>query len=104
MLISVSADELWKGVVGVSNAGKKKGRGKRVGRKKVTDLNKGQFIGEGKNENSFLEYLLINLLNIKAELCLLQLHVAVSQATRIRLKVTLLFLIHHWSSGPRSKS
>lgn len=43
----VSADDLWRGVVSVSNAGKKKGRGKRVGRKKVTDLNKGQFIGEG---------------------------------------------------------
>lgn len=54
MFISVSAEELWKGVVGVSNAGKKKGRGKRVGRKKVTDLNKGQFIGEGKKENVFL--------------------------------------------------
>lgn len=46
--VQVSADDLWKGVVGVSNAGKKKGRGKRVGRKKITDLNKGQFIGEGK--------------------------------------------------------
>jgi small subunit ribosomal protein S5 len=44
----VSAEELWKGVVGVSNAGKKKGRGKRVGRKKVTDLNKGQVLGVGR--------------------------------------------------------
>lgn len=46
--VKVSADDLWRGVVSVSNAGKKKGRGKRVGRKKVTDLNKGQFIGEGR--------------------------------------------------------
>ena len=44
---SVPAEELWKGVVGVSNAGKKKGRGKRVGRKKVTDLNRGQVLGTG---------------------------------------------------------
>jgi len=44
----LTANELWNGVVGVSNAGKKKGRGKRVGRKKVTDLNKGQILGVGK--------------------------------------------------------
>jgi len=45
---AVSSDQLWAGVIGVSNAGKKKGRGKRVGRKKATDLNKGQRIGVGK--------------------------------------------------------
>lgn len=47
--VSVTADELWSGVVGVSNAGKKRGRGKRVGRKKSTDLNKGQVLGSGKD-------------------------------------------------------
>jgi len=46
-VIAVPAEELWKGVVGVSNAGKKKGRAKRVGRKRVTDLNKGQMLGSG---------------------------------------------------------
>jgi hypothetical protein len=46
--VTDSADDLWKGVVGVSNAGKKKGRGKRVGRKKQTDLNRGQILGTGK--------------------------------------------------------
>ena len=42
-----TAENLWNGVVGVSNAGKKKGRGKRVGRKKQTDLNRGQILGTG---------------------------------------------------------
>ena len=42
-----TAEELWAGVVGVSNSGKKKGRGKRVGRKRVTNLNKGQVLGSG---------------------------------------------------------
>ena len=46
--LPVSADQLWGGVTGVSNAGRKRGRGKRVGRKRVTDLNKGQYIGDGK--------------------------------------------------------
>ncbi|KAI0239227.1 28S ribosomal protein S5, mitochondrial [Lamellibrachia satsuma] len=44
----VGADQLWEGVVAVSNAGRKRGRGKRVGRKKITDLNRGQMIGTGK--------------------------------------------------------
>ena len=44
---AVSANELWDGVVGVSNAGRKRGRGKRVGRKKITDLNRGQVMGTG---------------------------------------------------------
>lgn len=43
---SVTADELWGGVYGVSNAGRKRGRGKR-GRKRM-DLNRGQIIGVGK--------------------------------------------------------
>jgi len=46
--VTVSGQQLWAGVTGVSNAGKKKGRGKRVGRKKATDLNKGQRLGVGK--------------------------------------------------------
>jgi len=45
--VSVSSELLWRGVTGVSNAGKKKGRGKRVGRKKATDLNRGQRLGVG---------------------------------------------------------
>lgn len=44
---TVGADQLWEGVVAVSNAGRKRGRGKRVGRKKITDLNRGQMIGTG---------------------------------------------------------
>ena len=43
----VTADQLWSGVTGVSNAGKKRGRGRRVGRKKRADLNKGQELGTG---------------------------------------------------------
>ena len=43
----MTADDLWKGVSGVSNAGKKKGRGKRVGRKNKANLNRGQVIGTG---------------------------------------------------------
>lgn len=42
------AEDLWRGVVSVSNAGKKRGRGKGSGRKIVKDLNKGQVIGFGK--------------------------------------------------------
>lgn len=42
----VTAEDLWGGVFGVSNAGRKRGRGKH-GRRKV-DLNKGQVIGLGK--------------------------------------------------------
>lgn len=51
--LTVSSQQLWDGVTGVSNAGKKKGRGKRVGRKKATDLNRGQRLGVGK-QNSLL--------------------------------------------------
>ncbi|KAK7104937.1 small ribosomal subunit protein uS5m-like [Littorina saxatilis] len=43
----VTADDLWGGVYGVSNAGRKRGRGKRA--RKKTDLNRGQIIGVGKN-------------------------------------------------------
>lgn len=48
LLITVPADNLWKGVTSVSNAGKKRGRGKGVGKKMAKDLNKGQMIGVGK--------------------------------------------------------
>lgn len=43
----VTADELWKGVTSVSNAGRKRGRAKGLMRKK--DLNRGQIIGIGKS-------------------------------------------------------
>nr|CAG4637008.1 EOG090X0689 [Ceriodaphnia reticulata] len=42
------ADKLWKGVTSVSNAGKKRGRGRAVGKKTAKNLNKGQIIGVGK--------------------------------------------------------
>lgn len=47
--VAVAADQLWEGVVAVSNAGRKRGRGKRVGRRKITDLNRGQMIGTGES-------------------------------------------------------
>ncbi|XP_014610265.1 PREDICTED: 28S ribosomal protein S5, mitochondrial [Polistes canadensis] len=40
------AEQLWKGVTSVSNAGKRRGRARGVARRK--DLNKGQIIGEGR--------------------------------------------------------
>lgn len=42
----MTAEQLWKGVTSVSNAGKKRGRGKSVWRPR--DLNRGQIIGIGK--------------------------------------------------------
>lgn len=42
------AEALWKGITSVSNAGKKRGRGKTVSTKNIKDLNKGQVIGVGK--------------------------------------------------------
>lgn len=47
-IVSVPADQLWKGVTSVSNAGKKRGRGKGVGKKMAKNLNRGQMIGVGK--------------------------------------------------------
>nr|CAG4640858.1 EOG090X0689 [Eulimnadia texana] len=44
----ISAEDLWKGVTSVSNAGRKRGRGKGVGKKTAKNLNKGQVIGVGK--------------------------------------------------------
>lgn len=46
--VSVPANHLWKGVTSVSNAGKKRGRGKNVSKSKIKDLNRGQVIGVGK--------------------------------------------------------
>lgn len=39
--------ELWESVTSVSNAGKKRGRGKLAGKGKTKNLNMGQRIGEG---------------------------------------------------------
>ena len=41
------AEELWKGITSVSNAGKKRGRGKTVNKRNIKNLNKGQVIGVG---------------------------------------------------------
>ncbi|KAK9873570.1 hypothetical protein WA026_023128, partial [Henosepilachna vigintioctopunctata] len=42
------AEDLWKGITSVSNAGKKRGRAKNVNKRNIKDLNKGQMIGVGK--------------------------------------------------------
>lgn len=47
-MCSVTAEELWRGVLAESGAGARKGRGKRTKRKLRRDLNRGQNIGEGK--------------------------------------------------------
>ncbi|XP_011266015.2 28S ribosomal protein S5, mitochondrial [Camponotus floridanus] len=44
--VNKTGDELWKGVTSVSNAGRRRGRGRGVAKKR--DLNKGQIIGMGK--------------------------------------------------------
>lgn len=44
---TVSGERLRDGLYGVSNAGKKKGRARRSG-KKIGDLNRGQTLGSGK--------------------------------------------------------
>jgi small subunit ribosomal protein S5 len=44
----VPANDLWKGITSVSNAGKKRGRAKTVSKKNIKDLNRGQVIGVGK--------------------------------------------------------
>uniref|UniRef100_W8BCS6 Small ribosomal subunit protein uS5m n=1 Tax=Ceratitis capitata TaxID=7213 RepID=W8BCS6_CERCA len=41
------AEDIWRGVTSVSNAGKKRGRGKGAGKKLAKDLNRGQTIGVG---------------------------------------------------------
>lgn len=40
--------DLWGGVTGVSNPGRKRGRAKRVGRQKVVNLNRGRPLGSGR--------------------------------------------------------
>lgn len=42
------AESLWKGVTSVSNAGRKRGRGKTINKRNIKDLNRGQIIGIGK--------------------------------------------------------
>nr|XP_036226599.1 28S ribosomal protein S5, mitochondrial isoform X2 [Bactrocera oleae] len=43
----LSAEDIWRGVTSVSNAGKKRGRGKGTGKRVAKDLNRGQTIGVG---------------------------------------------------------
>uniref|UniRef100_A0A8C5WKJ7 Small ribosomal subunit protein uS5m n=1 Tax=Leptobrachium leishanense TaxID=445787 RepID=A0A8C5WKJ7_9ANUR len=45
----LTADELWKGVLADSGAASRKGRGKRTKKRQKKDLNRGQFLGEGKS-------------------------------------------------------
>lgn len=45
---AVTGAELWKGCTSVSNAGKKRGRGKLAGKGLTKDLNQGQIIGQGR--------------------------------------------------------
>lgn len=54
-LISVTADELWKGALAETGVGVKKGRGKRRKKKLKKNLNRGQEIGEGRFTNEGLK-------------------------------------------------
>lgn len=45
-----TAASVWRGVAGVSAAGKKRGRGKRAGKAVIQDFNRGQEIGEGRKK------------------------------------------------------
>lgn len=47
LVFTVTAEQLWKGVLAETGAGARKGRGKRTKRKLKRDLNRGQNIGEG---------------------------------------------------------
>lgn len=58
-----TADHIWKSVTSVSNAGKKRGRGKGVGKKRAKNLNRGQIIGVGK----YLITIVIVLYYIKSQ-------------------------------------
>lgn len=42
-----TAEHIWKSVTSVSNAGKKRGRGKGAGKRRAKNLNRGQVIGVG---------------------------------------------------------
>ncbi|KAK2705181.1 small ribosomal subunit protein uS5m-like isoform X2 [Artemia franciscana] len=44
----LTAAEIWKGVTSVSNAGRKRGRGKGAGKRVAKNLNRGQIIGVGR--------------------------------------------------------
>nr|XP_050037086.2 28S ribosomal protein S5, mitochondrial-like [Dermacentor andersoni] len=46
--VKLTAEQLWKGVTSVSNAGRKRGRAAGSSRKLAKDLNKGQVLGVGK--------------------------------------------------------
>uniref|UniRef100_A0A7G3ARN3 Small ribosomal subunit protein uS5m n=1 Tax=Lutzomyia longipalpis TaxID=7200 RepID=A0A7G3ARN3_LUTLO len=46
--VKLPAEQIWKGVTSVSNAGMKRGRGRGAAKKKGRDLNRGQVIGVGK--------------------------------------------------------
>lgn len=50
--ILVTGAALWKGCTSVSNAGKKRGRGKLAGKGLTKDLNRGQIIGNGRRRLS----------------------------------------------------
>lgn len=50
-MFTVTAEELWKGVLAETGAGARKGRGKRTKRKLKRDLNRGQKIGEGETSS-----------------------------------------------------
>lgn len=58
VIITVPAQDLWKGITSVSNAGRKRGRGKNVSKSKIKDLNRGQIIGIGKVNELYLTFLL----------------------------------------------
>lgn len=58
-----TAEHIWKSVTSVSNAGKKRGRGKGVGKKRAKNLNRGQIIGVGK----YLITIVIVLYYIKSQ-------------------------------------
>lgn len=53
-VFTVTAEELWRGVLAESGAGARKGRGKRTKRKLRRDLNRGQTIGEGETSTACL--------------------------------------------------
>lgn len=53
-VFTVTAEQLWRGVLAESGAGARKGRGKRTKRKMRRDLNRGQNLGEGKTASQCL--------------------------------------------------
>lgn len=57
-VFTVTAEELWKGVLAETGAGARKGRGKRTKRKMKKDLNRGQSLGEGETKSDCLHYFL----------------------------------------------